>query len=300
MSGTSKSTKSNLVAKTKDDPFATLKLTPTADKEAHVEPVKYIASSGRYDAKNLARPRFVHDGGFIERYGRREATSADQRSKMMWLAKLAAAEALCGPKTGEINPACDYEDQTDAVAAYRYYWEGKGKDRHAINYEHYLRDDPSATDLVNKIVDDFITHMEIIGKNRTNFHVVSRMYSIGDGGFAKYPSTVNWQRTIGAHILWVSATVTASVKHGEIQYAADMMIHMEDRYNFNPGGVDIASKTIKDEENGAFERIGWAFPYMNYASVARQILWTEKLGKSRIIKVLPVPPPELIINSAWE
>ncbi|WP_426212623.1 hypothetical protein [Massilia sp. TWP1-3-3] len=278
-----------------------ISLTPTAQKDTHTEPVKFTNISGRYAiVTKITRPKIVHDGGFVERYGRRAPTKADAFSRAKWKAKLNGAEATCGPITGPLNPLCNFEDQTDATAAYRYFWEGKGKDRWAISYEKYLRSDPSALNLVGQLVNDFIGHIEVIGKNRTTFQVVSGQYAIGEEGFAPYPATVNWQRAIGAHILWVSATVTASVRKQKIEYAAEMTIHMEDRYNFNPGGTDIGSGTIKDEENGAFEMNGWANSYMNYAAVARGVMWTEGDGRARVIVVRPVPPPDKMAKSLWE
>lgn len=278
-----------------------IELTPTTQKDTHTEPVKLINISGRYAVvAKITRPKIVHDSGFIGRFGRRPPTKMDAVSRAKWKIKLNGAEATCGPSTGPLNPLCNFEDQTDALAAYRYFWEGKGKDRWAIKYEKYLKSDPSASDLENLLINDFVQHMEVIGKNRTNFQVVSGQYAIGDEGFAPYPATVNWQRTIGAHILWISAIVTASVKNGKIVYAAEMIIHMEDQYNFNPGGVDIGSRSIKDEENGAFEMNGWANAYMNYAAVARAVTWTEGDGKSRVVIVRPVPPPDKMAKSLWD
>lgn len=71
---------------------------------------------------------------------------------------------------------------------------------------------------------------------------------------------------------------------------------MEDQYNFNPG-EDFGWHSIKDEENGAFEMNGWANAYMNYAAVARTVTWTESQGKSRIVTVRPVPPPDKMAKS---
>ena len=74
---------------------------------------------------------------------------------------------------------------------------------------------------------------------------------------------------------------------------------MEDRYNFNPNQQDIGSGA-KDAENGAFEMNGWATDYMNYATVARRVVWTENEGAKRIIEMRPVPAPDPAINSRWK
>lgn len=150
----------------------------------------------------------------------------------------------------------------------------KGKDR-TINYERYLHDDEYGREVLPNLINDFQRHVEVIGSDRQKFSVTSTAYSVGINGIAPYPKTVNWQRAIGAHYLWVSADVTVAANaKAEIIYSADMTVHMEDRYNFNPGSADIASG-IPDSANGIFEVTGLAEQYTNYATVKRQISWRE-------------------------
>lgn len=107
------------------------------------------------------------------------------------------------------------------------------------------------------------------------FSVTSEAFTVGNGGIAPYPATTNWQKAIGAHFLWVSADVTVSANaKGEIVYSANLTVHMEDRYNFNPGQHDVATG-ISDSANGRFEITGLASQYTNYATVQRHITWTE-------------------------
>lgn len=116
---------------------------------------------------------------------------------------------------------------------------------------------------------------EIIGKDPMKFSITSKAFTVSNSGVAPYPETENWQKAIGAHNLWVSANVSVSAnKAGELHYTADVQIHMEDRYNFNPGQSDIATG-IPDSANGMFEITGLAKQYMNYATVRRQITWRE-------------------------
>jgi hypothetical protein len=67
--------------------------------------------------------------------------------------------------------------------------------------------------------------------------------------------------------------VAASSKN-EIKFEADLVIHMEDRYNFNPGQVDAASG-IRDQENGSLEMARLGKQYMMFGTAARHISWIK-------------------------
>jgi len=49
-------------------------------------------------------------------------------------------------------------------------------------------------------------------------------------------------------------------------------LHAEDRYNFNPGSMDIATGA-PDSLNGELEVSGLAQQYMNYSTLTRHITW---------------------------
>jgi hypothetical protein len=199
---------------------------------------------------------------------------SDRLQFAKWLSMLEGSEALCSGGTASIAPPCHGEDLSDANAAYRHFLFGNGADR-TINYERYLKDDASGRQVIPNILDDFQRHVEVIGHDRVKFSVTSGSYSVGMGGIAPYPATVNWQKAIGAHFVWVSADVTVSTdQHADIVYTADITIHMEDRYNFNPGQQDIATG-IPDSANGIFEITGLAHQYTNYATVHRNVSWHE-------------------------
>jgi hypothetical protein len=159
-------------------------------------------------------------------------------------------------------------------AAYRHFLFGNGKDRF-IDYERFISGDPVGARLITKLLSDFKQHVGIISKDRVSFSVVSEPYSIGAGGFVGYPETANWQKALGGHVVWVDANVSVIVneKH-QMEHRAAIMIHMEDRYNFNPGQHDVATG-IPDSANGRFELTGLAKQYTNRGKIVRHIVWSE-------------------------
>jgi hypothetical protein len=52
-----------------------------------------------------------------------------------------------------------------------------------------------------------------------------------------------------------------------------LILHAEDRYNFNPGDADIATQ-IPDSANGQFELTGLGHQYTNYGTAARLARWS--------------------------
>jgi hypothetical protein len=93
---------------------------------------------------------------------------------------------------------------------------------------------------------------------------------VGDIDSFPYPVTVNWQKALGGHYIWMSADVEVSVEGRTFNMS--LVVHAEDRYNFNPGQSDIASG-IPDAANGRFEVTGLAKQYMNYSTLQRYVQW---------------------------
>jgi hypothetical protein len=179
----------------------------------------------------------------------REPTNADYVNLGVWKAALRGMETF-------------RKDLCDATAAYRHFLFGNGADR-SIDYERYLKGDPAGVELLHAVTNDFRVHAEIIGKDRTLFSVTGEPYVVGRGCFVRGPETENWQKTVGEHYLWVHANVLVSADaKGKIWYNADITLHMEDRYNFNPGQNDVATG-IADAENRRFELTGLAKQYSN-------------------------------------
>jgi hypothetical protein len=58
----------------------------------------------------------------------------------------------------------------------------------------------------------------------------------------------------------------------------EVTVHAEDRYNFNRGDEDIATKA-PDDENGRFAELGWAKSFDVNGSVTRTVTW--ELGSDK-------------------
>jgi len=224
-----------------------------------------------------------HDNGHLDRFSARPPTAEDKVELAKWVTMLEGAEALCNAQTGKLIALCNGEDLSDANAAYRHFLFGNGEDR-VLNYERFIQGDPVGSQLIRNLLADFQYHTEIIGKHRTKFSVTSTLYAVGDGGIADYPKTSNWQKTLGAHFFWVSANLVISANaNGRLRYQADLTMHVEDRYNFNPGSKDVATG-IPDSANGRFELSGLGKQYMHYATLVRHVTWESgsSLGTKKV------------------
>lgn len=255
------------------DPFKIL-LKTAAEKPVHKATLGLTERSGKYRIGPPARPEIRHDNGHLDIHKKRNPSITDRLDLAKWATKLKGSEIFCDARTGKHIDKCSNEDLSDANAAYRHFLYGKGLDR-IVDYEKYLKNDPSAVDLMRNLLADFKKNIEIIGIDRQTFSVTSDIYTVGRGGISPYPSTANWQKALGAHFLWVSANIAVSIDRTHaICYHADITIHMEDRYNFNPGATDIATG-IPDSENGVFEITGLAHQYTQFATVHRSLTWKK-------------------------
>jgi hypothetical protein len=123
-----------------------------------------------------------------------------------------------------------------------------------------------------------------------SYQIRTGAISVGNDGRYPYPGTENWQKALGAHVIWIEASVTVTVTRlrdagseplpGGVpdpgtgsstesgpptftrHFHVEMTIHEEDMYNFNPGNADIATGT-PDSANGRFEITGLGHEYMN-------------------------------------
>ncbi|MGF1687630.1 hypothetical protein L4C36_13170, partial [Photobacterium japonica] len=117
-------------------------------------------------------------------------------------------------------------------------------------------------------------------KSSTSFSATSPIIACGsksesflDRHLFPYPETENWQKAIGAHFIWMSATVNIIVdKDNNPSFYVIMTLHAEDKYNFNPDQNDIKTG-ISDSENGRFTVIGMGHPYIHKSTLTRSISW---------------------------
>jgi hypothetical protein len=229
-------------------------------------------TGGTYRLGLHGRPHYTPDNGHL-RLGRRSPTEADYMALLKWRAMLEGAEIL--------RP-----DLTDALACYRHFLEGEGKTR-SFQYERYVTSDQSGQVTLRNAILEFqqvsVRLWQQAGKPLT-FALTGPMIPCGINDKKKrpylashfpYPATENWQKAIGSHVIWLSGEI--AVSHDPRMSPPDyfrghMTLHAEDRYNFNPGDHDIATK-IPDDENGRFEMTGLAHQYDNVSTLARVLTW---------------------------
>ena len=269
-----------------------------AQHEARGEDTPAGGSGGQHGSfqdmeEDDAGPEIRHDHGHLDDGSgnldeslREDPTWRDRLERAKWIAKLEAAELL--------RP-----DLVDGTAAYRHFLSGNGATRD-IQYGRFLENDSSGQTVLASALED--TRQAALERHDQDLagsepSEGSRTYQIRTGtmsvtsGDARYPypATENWQKAIGAHTIWIEATVTVTVtrlgdppgerpagspEEGEMSssesgppsfsrsFDVEMTIHAEDMYNFNPGDADIATGT-PDSANGRFEITGLGHEYLN-------------------------------------
>lgn len=230
-----------------------------------------VETKGRYKIGPAIRPHIVHDAGF-SRFPKRPPKFADYLELYKWLSMLEAAEAL--------RPGL-----SDGIAAYRHYHEGEGKPR-IFSYERYLMNDESGrVTLRNAILDAQDAAITLWHDHRMPNKFIFTGPPIPCGTYSPkfpnvganfpYPSTENWQKAIGAHVIWLSGNVTVkTISNISLppEFTMTMVIHAEDQYNFNPGETDIATG-LPDDANGMFVVVGFAHGYYQSSTVRRKFSW---------------------------
>ncbi|MGK3985110.1 hypothetical protein WME99_47620 [Sorangium sp. So ce136] len=233
-------------------------------------------------------PPIKHDSGFLDRFPRRAPTSEDWLRLSRWVITLELGEGI------QRLPWVPHNDLSDALAAYRHFLFGNGKDR-SFSYERYVSMDPSGQKtLHNAILDACMGAEQLYESGPKNhpvqFQMTGTALICGDSDPRfPYPETENWQKTIGGHAIWLSGTVDVSNEAAapSFQIAAPffqtaapffqmvLTLHAEDRYNFKPDAQDIATG-IPDSDNGVFEVTGLAQQYMHYSSMVRLVRWYKR------------------------
>jgi hypothetical protein len=249
-----------------------------------------------YRVGDPTRPPIRHDNGFLQNPNNPndpnpvatvEPSQADidyyndQLNQVRWAQRI----------DGLPIPFRDEDDEArrlnDGIAAYRHFLEGNGADR-TFSYDKFVEEDPSGQTVLSNATTDLQRGVEDIYnqmiaddpslKNQTiTFDVTGGVITVGASERFPYPETEDWQKAIGGHPIWTSATVTVtppSTPGGDPQFSMDMTLHAEDRYNFNPGQADIATG-VPDATRGKLEQTGLAHQYTQYATLEREVTWTQ-------------------------
>ncbi|MGD9170799.1 MAG: hypothetical protein PVI97_12165 [Candidatus Thiodiazotropha sp.] len=230
-----------------------------------------VDTKGLYKIGPSVRPHIVHDTGF-SKFPKRSPELADYWALFKWRSMLEGAETL--------RP-----NLSDGVAAYRHYLDGEGKPRQ-FSYERYVNNDNSGRmTLRNAILDAQDAAMKLWKTNKkpSKFSFTGPPIPCGTSDpklpnvrkHFPYPATENWQKAIGAHMIWLSGDVTVRTFPGTTlapEFRMNMVLHAEDQYNFNPGAADIATG-IPDNENGRFVVVGFAYGYFQSSILRRSFNW---------------------------
>jgi hypothetical protein len=252
-----------------------------------------------YQTGDPKRPNIRHDNGFLQNPNNpsdpnpispRSPSWDDRLAYAKQLAKADAALAaveLGVPKWATPDQFDKYLDLPDGIRAYHHFLTGNGADS-SFSYDKFVRDDPAGKTILNNAIGDtqrgaediyrqMVANDPSLANKTVTFKMTGSQIGVGGSNSAyPYPQTENWQKAIGAHSIWNSATVTvrpASEPGGKPTFEMKFTLHGEDRYNFNPGATDIATGQ-PDSDNGRFEATGLAHQYMNYGSLTRDVTWT--------------------------
>ncbi len=241
---------------------------------------------------DIKAPTIFHDHGALDTNGqiddtkRRKPKLKDKMSLLMWNAILIGAK-ISRP------------DLEDASEAYEHFLSGKGKTQ-TVRYGNFLREDAAGRKIRQSLLEDAKRCIVEIYDGKESFHLRSNPIPVGRDGRYPGPATENWQKTIGAHVIWFEADAHAKNIDGLLQFSADLTIHMEDRYNFNPGEEDRASG-ISDAYNCRFEVTDLAQEYMNTATVFEHLEFSsshKNLNKTEKPSLPQAPGSEIVISAS--
>jgi hypothetical protein len=233
-------------------------------------------TGGVYKLGPAQRPVINHDAGF-SRFPKQEPTLSDYWALFKWRSMSDGAGML-------------RSDLVDAVAAYNHFHDGEGKPK-TFSYDRYIMNDNSGRiTLRNAILEAQYVAIELYKKHaKSTFEFTGPMIPCGTSdkkltavqSMYPYPATENWQKTIGAHAIWLSGRVKVTKPTGtaaDPKFKMDFTLHAEDQYNFNPGMKDIATG-LPDSDNGRFVVVGFAQGFRHNAQLKRSFEWKGfKLG----------------------
>lgn len=246
------------------------------------------------------QPDIFHDNGFLQNPNdptdpkpmpTRPATFEERKDyeKQAILAEAGVVATQVGwPKDLTPEEYQRFLKTPDGVEAYYHFMRGNGADQ-TISYDKFVKEDPAGQTTLNNAIRDtqrgseevyrqMVANDPTLANKPVTFQMTGGNINVGapDDPIYPYPETENWQKAIGRHDVWNSATVTVTppaTHGGSPSYSMNYNLHFEDRYNFNRGNVDIATGK-PDELNGRYEESGLAHQYTNYGSLKRDVTWT--------------------------
>lgn len=250
-----------------------------------------------YRVGDPTRPNIHHDNGFLQNPNdpndpnpipTTEPTEAnrdyynDQLDKTKWAQRI---DNFNIPFRDEDDTARRLED---GIEAYRHFLEGNGTDRN-FSYNEFIEEDDAGQTILNNAIGDtqrgveqlynqMIAENPALANQTITFNVTGGVITVGGDSRFPYPDTENWQKAIGGHSIWNSASVTVTPPTepgGEPTFSMDYTLHAEDRYNFNPGQNDIATGDPDEDRGLTLERTGLAHQYMQYSTAEREVTWTQ-------------------------
>ncbi|OLE21208.1 MAG: hypothetical protein AUG44_28265 [Actinobacteria bacterium 13_1_20CM_3_71_11] len=183
-------------------------------------------------------------------------TMGDYASWEKWNAKLHGAQV--------VRPDLD-----DATATYAHYLDATGTDMR-IDYDEAYKEDTNIRRAVDNEILTARQEAERIFREtgQTGFEMTGdpALETELAGG---YPSTENWQKTLGDHTIYGTAQVVVTGN----QVTMKIKVHAEDMYNFNLDAQDVATGA-SDNENGRFSTLGWAKGFRTHGELERTVTWT--------------------------
>ena len=230
--------------------------------------------SGNFKLGYHKFPQFKHDDGHLEFFEPREPTLKERGQFLKWFF-ISRGAFLFWWKTG------------NGTRAYIHFRTGDGED-YEFDAEDYYQDDANGKRNLNMMINEAKAAAVDLagGEADATFLMTSGVYTMQrdketeeqalSNGRMVYPATEDWQKAIGGHLGFLEATVSTSriESTGELQYTMKLTAYLEDKYNFDPGKVDIGSGT-PDSENGIFEITGLATQFMQYGKYTTERTWTE-------------------------
>ncbi len=170
-------------------------------------------------------------------------------------------------------------DLDDALPMYEHFRDKSGTPM-TFDYEEGYKEDPAIRREINREMNkSLVAANELVKGGQTSIDFHSDVRKSKD--YPDYPETENWQKTIGGHVYYSDSQL--SVDGDTVTLTTT--ITAKDRWNFNAGAGDIATKA-KDDENGRFEELGWARSFDTSGTVTRTYTW--KVGEE---------PPQIDMGS---